>query len=30
MDSPTRIVVRNPNSGNGKRTKRAKTIATND
>ena len=28
MDSPTRVVVRNPNSGDGKRTKRAKTIAT--
>ncbi|WP_336339439.1 diacylglycerol/lipid kinase family protein [Haloarcula brevis] len=26
---PTRVVVRNPNSGDGKRTKRAKTIATN-
>ena len=25
---PTRVVVRNPNSGDGKRTKRAKTIAT--
>ncbi|WP_254274398.1 diacylglycerol/lipid kinase family protein [Haloarcula marina] len=26
---PTRVVVRNPNSGDGKRTKRAKTIAAN-
>lgn len=29
MSTPTHIVVRNPNSGDGKRTKRAKTIATN-
>ncbi|MBX0325970.1 YegS/Rv2252/BmrU family lipid kinase [Halomicroarcula sp. F13] len=28
MSVPTRVVVRNPNSGDGKRTKRAKSIAT--
>ncbi|WP_254280710.1 diacylglycerol/lipid kinase family protein [Haloarcula marina] len=28
MASPTRIVVRNPKSGDGKRTQRAKTLAT--
>lgn len=28
MDSPTRIVVRNPNSGDRKRTERARRIAT--
>ncbi|MFB6107239.1 MAG: diacylglycerol kinase family protein [Haloplanus sp.] len=27
MGTPTRIVVRNPNSGDGKRTKRARTLA---